>query len=701
MSTCIKQQICLKHHNVKAALSCCASGGAGLALLLVLACYRAFLRKKLKGRERQKDEEKESSTAVNHGVHHLGADEKRRDTLWQANSTKPDKGSMDTRLESRGGQVWSRSDEDTGYFRCSDCSNRGQRAMRPNLMTWNNRMNTEMEEDEEKGKRMAAGEEKRIPSFSSQARRETISERSETLPVYETDKDTDSYRVTEKETFHCESCHRSYRAQPSIRAGRFKPGVRDSAPPAHRWLEKGRSYSQFDLMKTMMTRESRNVTFDLEGLGILEQGNSDKRDEKVRTPRDREREKRAKIQVKLNLNPLRKSKVHPRKNNEQDRAVEKGSSKKSRDKRQHGKDRREKAGRGKSCHKMKGSPEKVKEADPSRRRSDDSVDTKEDKDKAEGKHEETVREEQSANPDKARSGDTTSAAATEQVPNSQGGVVQYQGTGLVLGSSFSQSAPERTQTTTFPLLSSAGSQLTGSGLSLQGGNLLLSSTVPGFKAVFPNGAAASAAPISISGALDSFSRQTGLDLTSPSLLANAVHANPLQAGPIQTAPLYVPQAGGLALNLAAACSEPVFQTQLPPDSFSLPPRLTYDPAEALGLQFGEELNRLIPESQVPQIKETLAVQGQAADTLPVLSSQALNTQTEPEHVPGGCVAPAEELAADVTVSGVSDDAGDGTVLLHQEYVTEEGDSSPRRKLKLALPEKTSNRPPTALERKIR
>ncbi|XP_059914753.1 collagen alpha-1(III) chain-like isoform X3 [Gadus macrocephalus] len=40
-------------------------------------------------------------------------------------------------------------------------------------------------------------------------------------------------------------------------------------------------------------------------------------------------------------------------------------------------------------------------------------------------------------------------------------------------------------------------------------------------------------------------------------------------------------------------------------------------------------------------------------------------------------------------------------LLQQEYLSEDGGSSPKRKLKLVLPEKSSSRPPTALERKIR
>lgn len=794
-----KQYIPFRHHYLKPILSCCASGGVGLSLLVVLVCYRVFRRKKVKESERQKEEEKESSTVVNHNVNHLDVNEKRRDVFLQANSTRPWDGEslmVDTRLESHGGQFRSRADEDSSHFRCPDCSTKGQRGIGPTLMRWNNRINTEMEADEDREKstmRMVTEQERRKAgtqqgilsrdiryntNFSSQSKRETLSEKPENLSVCETGRDMDSYRInvegksTGYETLHCESCHRTYRPpQQSITPGRFESNIKDSAvfngfPPQHRWIDKGRNHNQFDMMKnTELRRETRNVTFDLESLRILEQGNSQgkgKRDEEVRTSRDKEkeREKRAKIQssrllkVKLNLNPLRKSKVHPKKKNEQDH-TEKGRSKKSNDKRQRGKDRQEKGGKEKSGNKTKGSGEKLKKSTKSRRSSDDSLEQKEKQDRGEGKHkktnsenEQTVQEEDTQ-PDNSQSGDTTNttdqstpAVATGQVQNSQGGSVQFQGTGLVLGSPFSLSAAESNHTTNLPLLGSTGSQMTGSRLSLQGGNFLLNNMAPRFKALFPSGPTNSVAPsiaisgpnLASSGALDSSSRQTGVGLMSPatSLLANSVHANSLQASATQTTPLHNSQATGLALSLAAnpvVNPEPIqslFQTQLPPDSSSLLARLKSDPVQGPGLQTGEGLHQMIPESQAPQIRESLPVQFQPTDVLSVVTSQALgsettvenlsNTQTETGRVPalltsaGSAVlaegpaagAPGDSMrAADVPVSDVSGDAADAAVLLRQEYLSEEGDSSPRRKLRLALPEKTSSQPPTALERKIR
>lgn len=742
-----------------------------------------FRKKKLKESKRQKEEEEGDTTVVNHNVSHLDVGEKRRDFFLQASSNKSwDRESMtlDTRLENHSGQFRFRADEDSSHFRCPDCSTKGQRGVGPNMMRWNNRINREMEADEEKERwrmRMVTEEDKRTPvsqrgilskdipnkvNFSSQPRRETFNERPENLPTYETGRYMDSYRINVEgkgighKNLQCESCHRTYRPQEqTIRPGRFEYNIKDTAAfngfhLQHRLNDKAENHSQCDTVKnTDLRRESRNVTFDLESLGTLEPRNikgKDKRGEDERTIRDkeREREKRAKIQssrqlkVKLNLNPLRKSKVHPKRKNEQEH-LEKDSSKRGNKKRQqHGKDRQESGGKGKSGNKTRASGEKLKSS-KSRRPSDDGGKEKEVEDKGEGSYIKTNSESEKAVQELSQTGDVTSGAdqstpavATGQEQSSKGGSVQYQGAELVLESAesssklpFSLSAAEMNHTS-FPLLASAGSQLSGSSLSLQGGNFLLNTMASGFKALFPSGPVNSVAPsttvsgpnLASRGALDSF-RQSGVGLTSPAtaLLTNTVHANPLQSSAILTAPFHNSQAGGLDLNLAAneaiipESTQSLFQSKLP-----LLDRLKSEP----GLQTGQGFHQLLPESQAPQIKDSLPVQAQApADVLSVVTSQTLesvtilenlsNPQTETGPVAGGSTlagVPGDSTqAADVSVSGVSGsstgDAADTAVLLHQEYLSEEGDSSPRRKLRLALPEKTSIRPPTALERKIR
>ncbi|XP_034468643.1 uncharacterized protein LOC117777789 [Hippoglossus hippoglossus] len=280
---------------------------------------------------------------------------------------------------------------------------------------------------------------------------------------------------------------------------------------------------------------------------------------------------------------------------------------------------------------------------------------------------------------------------------------------------------------------------------------------PGSNALFPNGQANSVAPIlgpsSASSGVNSFNRQTGVGLMSPAtaLLANSVHANTLQASVLQSIPLHNSQAGGLSTNII---TNPVIHpvpkqapspSQLPPDSSPLVVGLQNDPAQGPGSQTVEGQHQLSLETQAAQSKERLPVQAQAApgtDGLTGVTPQAPGSvtsverlsdnigQTGTEHVPGGStdkmlaggvvlpggaavgVSGDSTEAANVSVSGVcvpglstqsgSSTGADGAAaLLQQEYVSEEGGSSPRRKLRLVLPEKTSSRPPTALERKIR
>ncbi|GLD61815.1 uncharacterized protein AKAME5_001359000 [Lates japonicus] len=784
----------------------CFIGGVGLTLLVVLVYCQVSHRKKLKESKRQKEDEEGSTTVIRNHVSHLDVSEKMRDGFLQVSSGQPlDRKTMilDERLENSGGHFRFRANEDGSHFRCPNCSTKGQRGMEPNPLRWSNRINRENEAEEEREKRRMRQQgilSRDIPNKPlshgssnsySHPRRETFNERPETLLAYKTGRDGDSYRTdvesksSRHETLNCESCHRTYRPpEQTIKPERIHTNMRDSAlfdsfPPLHRLTDNGRNvnHNQFDMMKnTELRRESRNVTFNLECLRTSEQRNiqgENKREEKARTSRDKEkgrkRRHKVKIQsgrllkVKLNLSPLRKSKVHPKRKNEQ---LDKGSSKKSKEKRQDGKERDEKEGKSDSGKKTKGSSKKMKKSTKSTGLSEKE---EEKEDGGEGQNTRTSKQKkttskteqggqenteanQNAHPDNSQP-----AIVTGQGQNLQGGSSQYHGAGLVLGSAQLPSQLPFSlgnRTTNLSLLGSAGSQLTGSSLSLQGGNILLNTTVPGSNALFPGGPANSVAPgIAISGpsltsggALNSFSRQTGVGVMcpAPSRLANTVHANPMQASAIQTTPLLNSQAGGLALNLAAnpalnpAPIQSLPQSQLP-DSSPLVARLKHDSVQGPGLQSQEGPHQSLPESQAPQTKESLPVQAQALPGTDGLSGVASlgsvttvenlsdnNNQTATGCVPGGSavntsaggMVQTEGLALGVangSVSGVSAPtaaqsgsstdgaavAAAGTTLLQQEYVSEEGGSSPRRKLRLVLPEKTSSRPPTALERKIR
>ncbi|TKS80376.1 hypothetical protein D9C73_013391 [Collichthys lucidus] len=610
-------------------------------------------------------------------------------------------------------------------------------------MRWNNRMIGGMEAEEEMEKRrvrMVAEEERRrlgnqqgiltrdIPnkflshgntnSFSH-PRKEAFSDqiRSETLASYR--ENGESYRTDiegknrGQESLHCSSCHSTYRPpEQNMRQGRNHTNMRDSPlfegiPSQYRQIDRGGNvnHDQFDMMKnTELKRETRNVTFDLERSRTLE-GNShsnDKREDDERTSRDKERLRRhkAKVQssrllkVKLNLNPLRKSKVHPKRKAEQGHS-EKKSPKKSRDKRQDGKDRGEKERKGKSG--KKGSKTKGSTEDGGKEDGEEGEKNK----GTSKKGQESTEGDQGEN--KLPENTTThtadplaSAFAIGQGQNFLGGHFQYQGAGLAMGSAqhpFSLSATGRNQTSNLSLLGSAGSQLTGSSLSLPGGNFMLNTMAPGSNARFPSYPANSVAP--------------NMAISGPSMAPSGVPDS------------FMKQGG----------------TQLPPDSSIA--KLKSDPAQGLGLQTGKGVQQLPPES--PQTKESHTLPTQAppsADGSTTLQASSIveklsnsTSQTEAGRVPAGPtvntstavlteglaagVSGDSMQAADGSVLGVSapsmstqsvssmDDAGPTAALLQQEYLSEEGGSSPRRKLRLVLPEKTSNRLPTALERKIR
>ncbi|XP_036939991.1 uncharacterized protein lrrc53 [Acanthopagrus latus] len=384
----------------------CFIGGICLTLLVVLIIYQVSLRKKLNEGKIQKEEDEGSSTMENHHRNHIDISEKRKDPFLQANSSQSwekEFMTLDVRTNGHGQQLRSRPDENGIQFWCLDCRTKGQRGMGPDPMRWTNRISGGMDAEDEirkRGVRMMTEEEKKrlgtqqelvgrdFPnkllshgnhnSFSH-PQKETLSQRPETLAAYgeiEENYRTDlEVQSNGRETLHCESCHRTYRAQEqNMRHGRINTNIRDSAlfdglPPQFRQVDRERyvNHNHFDMVRdTDLRRGTRNVTFDLESLRTLEKGkdqSKEKREEDKMISRDKEKERmrthKAKVQssrslkVKLNLNPLRKSKVHPKRKTEQGYS-EKSSSKKSTDKRQDGKERGERRGKGKSVKKTEG-----------------------------------------------------------------------------------------------------------------------------------------------------------------------------------------------------------------------------------------------------------------------------------------------------------------------------------------------------------
>lgn len=219
-----------------------------------------------------------------------------------------------------------------------------------------------------------------------------------------------------------------------------------------------------------------------------------------------------------------------------------------------------------------------------------------------------------------------------------------------------------------------------------------------------------------SGSPGTFSRQVGVDLMAPvaSHPANTEHANPLQAGTMHTSPLHTLHPAGPPSSSTANPAvnpAPGQSLSLPPDTSPLIERLKSDRAKGPG-----------GTSQELQTQESLTLPTQAPSSTEVSSGvtppgplTTAENRTEIWHVPAlpeGWAGSGDSMQeADVPTSGANSvsaqsvssagDAGTSAALLQQEYLSEEGGSSPRRKLKLVLPEKTSSRPSTALERKIR
>lgn len=751
-----------------------------MTLLVVLIYHQVSRTKNMKERQRLKEEEERGNPVANH-VNHPDVRERTRDLFFQANSTDPwNKEAMmlDGRTDRHNGPFRSRADENGGCVQCPHCKTDGQIS---NLMKKDNWMNggIRVEEDQERRRaRMATDEERRrraaqqlnlnrdVPKFYSHDNTNSSSHpvkgTTEPWPSHKTDRNMDRHRsdvevkVRGYEMLHCKNCHRTYRSP-------GQNGVQGTIMSKDPSALNGRGRdSPFEKIKHVdFKRETRNVKFDLQS---LRSSHGKDHQEEAASPRDKEKESERRhkvksghaLKVKLNLKPLRKSKVHPGRKNEQPHA-EPRSSKRRKEKRRHGKEKEEVEEEGKYDKKTKSSSEK-------RRKSSKRVVFKESEEEEEAKGEEDQKNSTSSKPKKTISESEKvgqESSEGDQVPNTNVESSQFADDTLVSVSAqslqaqryqaggsaqsraqllsqnpFSLFPADRNRTPSLSLLGSAGSQLTGSSLSLQTGNVLLNTLAPGSHAVLPAGLAHSAAPnvgltgfsVAPTGSSDSLRRQAagGIISSVPSLLPNLVLGSSVHSASPQTSQPEEP-----VRTLVNPGSDPALLSlsQLPLDSSALVTSLKLDPGLGQGFQTGEGLLQLSTKSQVPPNQDHIPNQGQTdmsgvtaqapepETTVETMSNN--NSQTESRHVPvdttpggvletegaavGGSRDSMKVSALDVSAPGVStqSETSPGAALLQQEYLSEEGGSSPRRRLRLILPEKTSSQQPTALERKIR
>ncbi|XP_014894280.1 uncharacterized protein lrrc53 isoform X1 [Poecilia latipinna] len=718
----------------------CFLGGVALTLLAVLICYHVSQQKKKKKKESQrlKEERDKDRTTANH-VNQLGDQERTRDFFLQANSSQQwSKESMT--LDERMDMFKSRAEENGSNVHCPHCNTNGKMPNQMRKGKWANG-GPEAEDVQERRKlRMMVEEERRrgviqqqnyswnvsnkVPPHIANSSFHLLRETSDNVPPYKADGDMGNHWTDD------ESKSRSYEEERNCH--------RTSRPPEENLTHRTPHSNQMDVsdfngkvrrepfrkMNTEVKREAKNVKFDLTS-SRTNRGKESLEEEGEAIPRGNEKNRRHRVQsshlmkVKLNLNPLKKSKVHPRKKNEHGH-TKNTSSKTSKEKRRHGKgeeeEGEEKSGkRSKSSREKKRKSSKTEEADEGEHKSSTS---KRDK-SAEGD------QEKNQNISQPPDGTTVSAQNLQ--------TLQYQTAGLALGGAqlafqhpFSFGPADRNCTTNLSLLNSPGSQLTGSTLSLQAGKALLNTMSSGSYPLLTGGLANPIAPgVTLSGfnvAPESFAGQPAVSTRSsnPALLAKIIQANPLQAGGNPTAPLLTSTSDGLVLSLANPANNPAAlghsQTQVDGSASAAAPKL--DLTHSQDIQSGQGQIQSTTESQAPSTKDNLPEQdqdetsGETSETR--VEKMSVNmppegvAQTEGPQVGGSgeCLkadntSVMDQSAPSLSIPGESSPAAGGAALLQQEYLSEEGGSSPsRRKLRLVLPEKTSNRPPTALERKI-
>ncbi|XP_061654483.1 uncharacterized protein lrrc53 [Phyllopteryx taeniolatus] len=562
---------------------------------------------------------------------------------------------------------------------------------------------------------------------------------------------------------HCKSCHRTYgKSAQNMRERRIHSNMSDTSlfddsVPQIGNGERSIDYNRFHAMKSMKTRrQTRNVTFDKE----RKDQRKARRTDVVKISRNMERgvEKNHKGKLQssglLKSKLLRKTKVHPKRKTEQERS----NSKESEDRR-HGKRYTEQLeGKESSGEQSKGSSKKGKKTSVSEGLIEDEDEKDGEKDQKVKAAFKSVQNIQSNAGDQGEAQLTAITPATSTTDPShptiadgasimgQGLTVPYQGAGVVPRSPqlssqqpFLFSATDIIHSTSHLLQGSAGSQRMSSNLPLEGGALLLNTATPAGGSLVPTGPTNSmflsmvgSRSMSLIGASDS--RQEVFVSPDTSLLANAGHANPLQSSLLQTTPLHGSMPVGLGPNIALHTShnQPLSQSQMDFHSSTNEQSVTSDPNLGQAPRTGDKPTPLAssesePPSSFLPIKASQSIDSstkvpKAVNTVENLSKRY--SQTENEAVPGGLVEsifdggrPGTEVhavsersmlgedifpqAASTQSTSSSGSSMAASPLLKQEYLSEEGGSSPRRKLRLVLPEKTSSREPTALEKKIR
>lgn len=704
--------------------SCCSLGGIGFALLIVLIYYQVFLRKKKKEGKTEKAEEGNSAMANQPNV------SERRSHIHTDSSLTFDREVMtlDPWTCDPVDQLDSRPGKHGDQFCYANCCSEDHRGARQTLTRWNNRTNAQLETDEETERRrvrmMITEHDLRrfaarqgILEFTNKLSHSRSSSHPGKAAVVRRAEAMINNREEEygpeaggggrsqgNEALYWNSCHRTYRkSEPNLRRGGVHAKIKDYAdfPFQHRETDRGLNIGNTsDTGKDIrMRRKSRNVTFNLERLRHSEQQNSQSEDEKSCRDEERAGKHNSKVQLrrlkeKLALNLRGKSKVHPKRRNEHCRS----RSKKSRGKRVSATDTGKK-GKTKERHRQRKKSAEVKglAEDGEEHKEENGRQTGQKSQKTSaarpGVPESTAADQRAKeHPETAQPVDNTSAA--DQVPSHsqqpQDGCVQHHNAPPHLP------APADNSTSPQGGSFSHNTMATGASSAFAGWitNSVSPSTATSTSSMAPNGAAGT------------FNWQEHL---LP--LASVLPANILQSPSVYTAPLLATQSKDF---LISTVNSTAFQQSLSAPSGSSPfvENLQSDPVPEPGPQPG--LDQL--PSEVPQNRENTLLKQEACRAPAARQSVETESGDGPdlaEVLPlrglGGSVQTGEgpvlsdqsNATSTQSVAPADTDGKAAKVMQQQEYLSEEGGSNLKRKLRLVLPEKTSNRPLTALERKIR
>lgn len=700
-----------------------------------------------------------------------------------------------------GGQLFlSKGEETDGCFQCPKCSDGGQAGTRPNQMRWSNSgmVSLDSERDAEKKRAKVLAELERnglgrphsglnlahsdkflshdaINSHLWQG----VGQTPESLKAHrgEAEVYTTVMENKRQKTLHCRSCNRTYRPPEGTYFDVRDPVLFSRFPSQYEGYDKLVNNKSVNpnrsepMRNSEFRREARNVTFDLKRSTLELKGDRDgdmneEGEEEMRQGKSKVQPGRA-VKVKLNLNPLKKSKVHPRRRSDQGHS-ERGSPKKGRDQRKKGKDQ--------IVEKKETSGKETKKSSEEESKSESSVKEKKEDEREDGQGDQGNQDENSESAAAAGTPDQSAwSAASGQEHNPSAAPLQYHG---AAGSTLttSQLASQLPRSVSIgdgnqgPNLSLLG-PLTSSILPLQGGNFLLNSTTPGLNPTLNPGLNLGLNQGLIPGLNQVLNQginqglnqglSQGLNQGLNQGLSQGLNQglsqglnpplnpglNPgLDASPAGLVPTSI-SVGETSLVLSGSSGSvgrpadhtgPVFPntnsaggtvnlaiSPAPVGSLSNFPESVPGLAPASGPHTSAGPQPMLPAVRIlpppPRLPPTADGSPAAVTTSETLSVSQTRTDAE-GHVPplhGGLATVESGDNAQVTdepVSGVlaagttaqnECSAGDTmaaaavTGLLQQEYLSEEGHSSPRRKLKLVIPEKTSNRPPTALDRKIR